>query len=240
MDCISPPKIFDRNNKHPHINSISSYSLLLHLKTKTHIDSLSLYLSRRDFTAMVSVYSITAQQFVTITKPIKETKPKFGFSIKGLSGSSLHSSCRPQKASKSDLFGGRRRRAAKDWAVGSVADELDVIPVQSSDSTDQQEGGAVVLIEREREIEGVNQVGGFTNEGRFSFDAGVAGDFQGFSSASVEKGEEEEDVEKLIDRAINATIVLAAGTFVITKLLTIDSDYWQVSNSIWGFGFFYL
>ncbi|TXG53820.1 hypothetical protein EZV62_019076 [Acer yangbiense] len=31
----------------------------------------------------------------------------------------------------------------------------------------------------------------------------------------------------LIDRSINATIVSATGTFVITKLLTIDQDYWQ-------------
>lgn len=34
-------------------------------------------------------------------------------------------------------------------------------------------------------------------------------------------------MEKLIDRAINASIVLAAGTFAITKLLTIDHDYWH-------------
>ena len=30
-----------------------------------------------------------------------------------------------------------------------------------------------------------------------------------------------------MDRAINAAIVLAAGTFGITKLLTIDYDYWH-------------
>ncbi|KAJ6827323.1 protein SYM1-like [Iris pallida] len=34
-------------------------------------------------------------------------------------------------------------------------------------------------------------------------------------------------VEEMVDRAINASIVLAAGTFAITKLLTIDSDYWH-------------
>lgn len=32
---------------------------------------------------------------------------------------------------------------------------------------------------------------------------------------------------QMVDRAINAAIVLAAGTFAITKLLTIDRDYWQ-------------
>ncbi|KAL8140451.1 hypothetical protein V2J09_006472 [Rumex salicifolius] len=35
------------------------------------------------------------------------------------------------------------------------------------------------------------------------------------------------DVNRLIGRGINAGIVLAAGTFAITKLLTIDHDYWQ-------------
>ncbi|CAN8303143.1 unnamed protein product [Cochlearia groenlandica] len=34
-------------------------------------------------------------------------------------------------------------------------------------------------------------------------------------------------MEKMIDRSINATIVLAAGYFAITKLLTIDHDYWH-------------
>ncbi|XP_074311060.1 uncharacterized protein LOC141646948 [Silene latifolia] len=41
-------------------------------------------------------------------------------------------------------------------------------------------------------------------------------------------GSNGEDVNKeVLDRAINATIVLAAGSFAITKLLTIDHDYWQ-------------
>ncbi|KAK3199128.1 hypothetical protein Dsin_022543 [Dipteronia sinensis] len=56
--------------------------------------------------------------------------------------------------------------------------------------------------------------------------------FEGFSSAtsssSIGDGGESEDTEKLLDRSINATIVLAAGTFAITKLLTIDQDYWQI------------
>lgn len=107
--------------------------------------------------------------------------------------------------------------------VGSVANETDVIPVQSTDSTDQQTG-VVIGLEREPELGGVNQVvGGFGNEGRLSFEG--AGGFS--SSSGVGGSEEKEDVEKLIDRAINATIVLAAGSFAITKLLTIDHDYWH-------------
>ncbi|KAI4322904.1 hypothetical protein L6164_022554 [Bauhinia variegata] len=73
------------------------------------------------------------------------------------------------------------------------------------------------------------QVGGFGSEGRLFFEG--AADFQGFSSSSAsvgdESGGETNEMNKLIDRTINATIVLAAGIFAITKLLTIDSDYWH-------------
>lgn len=109
----------------------------------------------------------------------------------------------------------------------SVAEELDVIPVQRSD-TDQQDGVVATRIEREGEGELVSQVDGFVGEGRFSFEA--AGEFQGFSSPSSVGSEEKvenDDTYKLIDRTINATIVLAVGTFAITKLLTIDRGYWH-------------
>ncbi|KAL9285571.1 hypothetical protein AtEden1_Chr4g0275801 [Arabidopsis thaliana] len=36
-----------------------------------------------------------------------------------------------------------------------------------------------------------------------------------------------EDTDRLMSRGINAAIVLAAGTVAVTKLLTIDHDYWQ-------------
>lgn len=48
----------------------------------------------------------------------------------------------------------------------------------------------------------------------------------------LENGEgggcEDKNPDKLADRIINTTVVLAAGTFAITKLLTIDHDYWHV------------
>ncbi|KAI3825770.1 hypothetical protein L1987_07399 [Smallanthus sonchifolius] len=113
-------------------------------------------------------------------------------------------------------------------AVRAVGKEQDVIPVQSNDITDHQVGSLVGEIERE--IEGdkeVQLIGGFGgSEGRLSFEGG-------FSSAASSSGGggsevvEGEDLDKLMDRVINATIVLAAGTFGITKLLTIDCDYWH-------------
>ncbi|PKI52961.1 hypothetical protein CRG98_026667, partial [Punica granatum] len=40
------------------------------------------------------------------------------------------------------------------------------------------------------------------------------------------KGESDE-FEKLVSRGINATIVLGMGTLAVTKLLSIDHDYWH-------------
>ncbi|KAI3457494.1 hypothetical protein Pfo_014157 [Paulownia fortunei] len=114
--------------------------------------------------------------------------------------------------------------------VGSAANELDVVPVQSDDRVDQQD--CVVCLEREAEPTEVDQVvGRFGNEasGRLSFDGAA-----GFSSAAScvggpgpGDGKSQEEMERLIDRTINAAIVLAAGSFAITKLLTIDHNYWH-------------
>ncbi|KAF5207401.1 Peroxisomal membrane (Mpv17/PMP22) family protein [Thalictrum thalictroides] len=169
-----------------------------------------------------SVNSLTPQKFLlpNSSKPIKkELKPsKVNFPLKGVS--------------KKSTF---LRTNSRKWIIGSITEELDVIPVQSNDLIDQQEGVLVrIELERDEEQSGL-QVGGFANEGRFSFEG--AGELNGFSSSSSPSslggvvseviGNEEEDIEMLIDRAINATIVLAAGIFAITKLLTIDRDYWH-------------
>ncbi|KAJ4977502.1 hypothetical protein NE237_002608 [Protea cynaroides] len=171
---------------------------------------------------MASVNSIATQRFLPIANSIKESRPRCSFPVKGLSGSSLPSFSICHKSANSSFLKGKRRV----WFVGSLTEDLHVIPVQSSDSTDQQDG-VVAGIERETEGENVNQVGGFANEGRLSFEG--AGGFSSSSSSSISsegKGEGE-DFDKFIDRAINTTIVLAAGTFALTKLLTIDRDYWH-------------
>ncbi|KAH9744076.1 peroxisomal membrane 22 kDa (Mpv17/PMP22) family protein [Citrus sinensis] len=48
-----------------------------------------------------------------------------------------------------------------------------------------------------------------------------------FEAVSSDDKEVVGDNDKLISRAINATIVLGAGTFAVTRLLTIDHDYWH-------------
>ncbi|KAL3508634.1 hypothetical protein ACH5RR_028035 [Cinchona calisaya] len=174
---------------------------------------------------MASINSLTTPQtFLSLPKP------KASLSYQPKPTSKIQSFSLPNNLSIS------KQHKDSSFTVGSVSKEQDIIPVQSSDYTDQQDGvvGGIVKIETEgvsgEEI--VNQVmNGFGNEGRLSFEAasssasGYGGVGGTGSSGEVEKGVEEE--MKLIDSAINAAIVLAAGTFAITKLLTIDRDYWQ-------------
>ncbi|KAK9000879.1 hypothetical protein V6N11_081361 [Hibiscus sabdariffa] len=47
-----------------------------------------------------------------------------------------------------------------------------------------------------------------------------------FSSSSEMEGGDD-DVKKMSSRAINASIVLGFGTLAVSKLLTIDHDYWH-------------
>ncbi|XP_028779926.1 uncharacterized protein LOC114748080 [Neltuma alba] len=174
---------------------------------------------------MASVHStIAPQSFV----PLSKAKCKSKAQARPMPAPNFLGS----KISQNSVFS--RNIPSRNWvAVNSTLEELDVIPVQSSDTTDQQEGMAVASrIEMEGgEGDLATQVSGFgANEGVYSFEG--AGEFQGFSSASASSGDEsrrasEEEMERLIDRTINAAIVLAAGTFAITKLLTIDRDYWH-------------
>ncbi|KAI9093356.1 hypothetical protein K1719_027370 [Acacia pycnantha] len=173
---------------------------------------------------MASVHSTIAPQgFVPLLKAKSKSKPQ-------VRSTPTHNFL-DSKFSQNSVFS--RNKPSRNWVAVTLAmKELDVIPVQSSDSTDQQEGWAVASrIEMEGgEGELATQVSGFGANDVVSFEA--ADESQGFSSASASIGDEsrrerEEEMERLIDRTINATIVLAAGSFAITKLLTIDSDYWH-------------
>ncbi|KAI3928067.1 hypothetical protein MKW98_023668 [Papaver atlanticum] len=162
---------------------------------------------------MTSVNSFVVHRIDPLTK----LKSSLSLPVKGLSQNfcEYHKNLCLLKGSK------------RDWGFRAIkTDEFDMIPVHSSDQKD----GVVAMVEKEMEIEKMNQVDLLVNDGMLSFGGG---EMQGFSSSSVislegkEEEKREEDIEKLIDRSINATIVLAAGTFAITKLLTIDKDYWQ-------------
>lgn len=93
-------------------------------------------------------------------------------------------------------------KARRRWVIGSVTEDKEVAPVKNKQFNDKDNR----LVNGSKTFEPV---------------------------ASGEKEEEEVDVnDRLIGKAVNATIVLGAGTYAVTKLLTIDHDYWHVSHLI--------
>lgn len=141
-----------------------------------------------------------------------------------------------------------RRRGGGSVAL-VAADDADVIPVQSADSIDQQDGGVLsaVAAHMEEQRDEMQLQGGIIINGGGSTSTSTSGSQQlglagggGFSaSGSGSSSDGGEEIGKMVDQAINAAIVLAAGTFAVTKLLTIDHDYWHVSLFFW-FPFIYI
>ncbi|XP_020086239.1 uncharacterized protein LOC109708813 [Ananas comosus] len=178
---------------------------------------------------MAAVSSVASSRFLPHSAPAKSGthRPR--------SSHRLPCKCEPS-------FRPRRSRRPSSVAAAAAlaAEDLDVIPVRSADSTDQQDGvvvRAAAEVGREQDDDALN-AGGATHVGGFAFESGAVGGGGGgggfgpspsssSSSSSSMMGPEGEDLSRMIDRAINAAIVLAAGTFAITKLLTIDRDYWH-------------
>lgn len=176
---------------------------------------------------MASLTTITAQR---ITKPKIDSNGQTNkalYSVQGLSNSSLNS----VKPSRSKHVGRKFQLGIRSptlnckrrWETRSLADDLDVIPVKSNDTVDQQEG--VGFMSQETEKLPTSQVGGFKPEGGLSLETAGA-QMQIGSGSQVSEADKEEEM-KFIDRAINAAVVFAAGSFVVTKMLTIDHDYWH-------------
>ncbi|KAJ8425327.1 hypothetical protein Cgig2_018944 [Carnegiea gigantea] len=152
--------------------------------------------------SMASLNSISRKTLSPLSKPLKPPAPRKPLNLK-------LNQCPAAPA------------LATTWLrrpLSATAKELDVPPVQSPHRTDH----ADMTMGEEREAgdcEGELMVGHF--EGRLSVEGVGGGGRQGNDK------EGQKDVKKLIDRVINATIVLAAGSFAVTKLLTIDHDYWH-------------
>lgn len=176
---------------------------------------------------MASLTTITAQR---ITKPKIDFNGQINkalYSVQGLSNSSLNSlkPSSPKHVGRKFQLGIRSPtlNCKRRWETRSLADDLDVIPVKSNDTVDQQEG--VGFMSQETEKLPTSQVGGFKPEGGLSLETAGA-QMQIGSGSQVSQADKEEEM-KFIDRAINAAVVFAAGSFVVTKMLTIDHDYWH-------------
>ncbi|KAG0477216.1 hypothetical protein HPP92_014057 [Vanilla planifolia] len=175
---------------------------------------------------MAAVNSVVAQRFVafqnfnpTVAKPKPSLLLPSTFSF-----------------SRIRIAGGKRWQHLAAAMV--MTEEVDVIPVRSGDSTDQQSGvsthggleGEVEESDIDQQGHGTDQIGGFAFEGGAGGGGvGGSGGGVGFSSPASPSSSptEGKDLDKMVDRVINASIVLATGTFAITKLLTIDRDYWH-------------
>lgn len=121
----------------------------------------------------------------------------------------------------------RLRRAA--LRVAAAGDEADVLPGPGA------AGEAVVpgrLEEQRDEPLGGSQpqldIGGLAFQGDVG--GGFAGGGSGSGASSSGGGG-----NKMLDRGINTAIVLGASTYALTKLLTVDQDYWHVSLFINSF-----
>ncbi|EOX99364.1 Peroxisomal membrane 22 kDa family protein [Theobroma cacao] len=86
----------------------------------------------------------------------------------------------------------------RNWIIKTVTDDKELAPVETSHS----------------------------NEAKKPLFPNGSNILEAFSSSS-ERGGGDDDFEKLSSRAINASIVLGFGTLAVSKLLTIDHDYWH-------------
>ncbi|PKU80728.1 uncharacterized protein LOC110114095 [Dendrobium catenatum] len=175
---------------------------------------------------MAVINTIASQRFLSLSNSTSTLfRSKSSFNLPSSSSSCI-------RISAVCPTGARRFRPPP--ASVSINDGLDVIPVQSVDLMDQLDAIAP-LINREGENDescldqpgpSANQIVGFAFESRG--DGGVEGGLA-FSSSSSSSGSpiERGDQYKIVDRIINASIVLAAGSFAVTKMLTVDSDYWH-------------
>jgi len=117
----------------------------------------------------------------------------------------------------------RRLRRALRVRVAAAGDEADVLPGPGA------EGEAAVPGRLEDQRDEPPLRGSQLDIGGLAFQGDVGGGFTGGGSGSGSGASGGGDGNKMLDRGINTAIVLAASTYALTKLLTVDQDYWHVS-----------
>ncbi|GMG98606.1 hypothetical protein Nepgr_000446 [Nepenthes gracilis] len=150
---------------------------------------------------MFTIHSTALHEFYPLLKSIKRKTESHHYSIPP---SNFPNNTNPLSNS------GYSTRKRKKWVVGTFTEDK------------QDRAAAEIEIRRNKDRVGHHSSVGSEN-------------LEGFASSSTsssfpDEAEEEGDADGgrlLISRGINAGIVLAAGTLAITKLLTIDHDYWH-------------
>ncbi|RXI04206.1 hypothetical protein DVH24_038480 [Malus domestica] len=139
--------------------------------------------------AMAAIHSIAAQSFLSLPNP--KPRKRIAAHPKPILTSKLP---------KNPTFPRNKQKGRRVLNSAVKREECDVIPVQSSDSTDQQEGVVASRVESEAGDQGelVSQVGGFgASEGRLSFEG--AG---GFGSTGVGSERESEEFERPVEKLL--------------------------------------
>nr|QHD26879.1 22 kDa peroxisomal membrane protein [Saccharum hybrid cultivar] len=113
----------------------------------------------------------------------------------------------------------RLRRVA--LRVAAAGDEADVLPGPGA------EGEAAVPGRLEEQRDEPPLGGSQLDIGGLAFQGDVGGGFTGGGSGSGSGAAAGGDGNKMLDRGINTAIVLGASTYALTKLLTVDQDYWH-------------
>jgi protein Mpv17 len=118
------------------------------------------------------------------------------------------------------------RRSARRLRLVSAAavagDEADVLPGPGCDGESTVPGRLEEL--------GDGLLGGSQLDiGGLAFHGDMGSGFAGGGGAGGAASSGGGDGNKTLDRGINTAIVLGASTYALTKLLTVDQDYWHVS-----------
>ncbi|BAT07408.1 Os09g0315000, partial [Oryza sativa Japonica Group] len=112
----------------------------------------------------------------------------------------------------------RSSRRLRLRAAAAAAEEADVLPGPGAEG-EMAAGGRL-----EEQPEG--PIGGSQVDiGGLAFQGDMGGG--GFAGGSGGAGAGGGDGNKMLDRGINTAIVLGASTYALTKLLTVDHDYWH-------------
>jgi len=119
----------------------------------------------------------------------------------------------------------RRLRRARALWVAAAGDEADVLPGPGAEGEAAVPGTGRLEEQRDEPPLGGSQL----DIGGLAFQGDVGGGFTGGGSGSGSGASGGGDGNKMLDRGINTAIVLGASTYALTKLLTVDQDYWHVS-----------
>ncbi|KAJ9686625.1 hypothetical protein PVL29_015480 [Vitis rotundifolia] len=148
---------------------------------------------------MATLNTITAHRLSPLPKSITESNNSYTVCISNSSSQLFLNKSNP---SLNSTFSKKKRL---NWVINAVAEDQDLAPAQTSGSkVHQDEDLPRSLLDGSEDSEGLS------------------------SSAVSSQGKDDNyEFDRLRSRTINATIVLAGGTLAITRLLTIDHDYWH-------------